>query len=89
MKKILFKSALFLLPFFLSIFIELFILPIDLFTFRVWESLVVRKYRNILAGPFYPNMEITKIEEGDLAHHTRFAVKKEVQWITDRYGFRK
>lgn len=89
MKKFLFKSALFLLPFFLSIFIELFILPIDLFTFRVWESLVVRKYRNILAGPFYPNMEITKIEEGDLAHHTRFAVKKEVQWITDRYGFRK
>jgi len=89
MRKILLKSAYLLLPFFLSIFIELFILPIDLFTFRVWESLVVRKYRNILAGPFYPNMEITKIEEGDLAHHTRFAVKKRVQWITDRYGFRK
>ena len=34
-------------------------------------------------------MEITKIEEGDLAHHTRFAIKKKVKWMTDRYGYRK
>lgn len=77
------------MPFFLGISVELFLLPIDFFTFRVWESLVVRKYRNILPGPFYPNREITKVEEGDLGHHTRFAVQKEVRWVTDRYGFRK
>lgn len=89
MRRFISKLTLFLLPFSLAIFVELFVLPIDLFTFRAWESLVVRKYRNILPGPFYPNMKITKIEEGDLAHHTEFAVEKEVQWVTDRHGFRK
>jgi len=89
MRRFISKLTLFLLPFFLAIFVELFVLPIDLFTFRAWESLVVRKYRSILPGLFYSNMKITKIEEGDLAHHTRFAIKKRVEWITDRYGFRK
>ena len=67
MRKFLFKSNLFLLPFFLALCLELFILPMDFFTFRVWEAIVVRKYRNLFPGHFYPNMEITKIEEGDLA----------------------
>ncbi len=89
MRKFALKFVLFLFPFLVVIGVELFILPIDIFTFRVWEALVVRKYRKILPGPFYPNMEITKIEEGDLAHHTGFAVKKKVEWITDRYGYRK
>ena len=89
MRKLLFKSNLFLLPFFLALCLELFILPIDYFTFRVWEAIWVKKYRKILPGPFYPNMEITKIEEGDLAAHTRFAIKKKVRWVTDRYGYRK
>jgi alginate O-acetyltransferase complex protein AlgJ len=89
MKKFIFKSILFLIPFLAAIGIELFILPIDFFTFRVWEALVIRKYRNILPGEFYPNMEITKIEEGDLAHHTRFTYKRKVKWMTDRYGYRK
>jgi hypothetical protein len=34
-------------------------------------------------------MEITKIEEEDLAAYTRFAYKRKVTWITDRYGYRK
>ena len=89
MRKFLAKCTLFLLPFALTIGIELFILPIDFFTFRVWEALVIRKFRNILPGEFYPNMEITKIEEGDLAHHTKFTYKRKVKWITDRYGYRK
>ena len=89
MRKFLFKSTLFLLPLFLMICLELFILPIDFFTFRVWEAIWVRKYGKILPGPFYPNIEITKIEEGDLAAHTRFAIKKKVRWMTDRYGYRK
>lgn len=89
MRKFVGKSTLFLLPFVLAIGIELFVLPIDFFTFRVWEALVIRKFRNILPGPFYSNMKIIKIEEGDLGHHTRFAIQKRVEWVTDRYGFRK
>jgi hypothetical protein len=34
-------------------------------------------------------MEITKIEEGDLAHHSKFTYKRKVKWFTDRYGYRK
>ena len=45
MKKFFFKSILFLVPFFVVIGIELFVLPIDFFTFRVWEALVVKKFR--------------------------------------------
>ncbi len=89
MKRFIARSFLFLFPFFLAIFFELFIWPIDRFTFRAWEALVVRKYKNFLPGPFYPNMKLRKVEEGDLAHHTPFAIKKPVQWVTDRYGFRK
>jgi len=89
MKKFVLKSVLFLIPFLAAIGIELFVLPIDFFTFRVWEALVIRKYYNILPGQFYPNMEVTKMEEGDLAHHTKFAYKRKAKWITDRYGYRK
>ncbi len=89
MNRFLFKSILFLLPFILAFLVELFILPIDFFTFRVWEALLVKKYRTFFAGHFYPNMEISRIEEGDLAAHTKFAVEKKVRWVTDRYGYRK
>jgi alginate O-acetyltransferase complex protein AlgJ len=89
MKTFVFKSTLFLLPFILALLIELFILPVDFFTFRVWEALLAKEYRNFFPGHFYPNMKISKIEEGDLAAHTRFAVKKKVRWVTDRYGYRK
>lgn len=66
--------------------IELFLLPINFFTFRVWEALVAQRF---YSGHFYPNMKISMLEVGDLGHHTPFAVKKRVEWETDRYGFRK
>ncbi len=70
--------------------IELFILPKEFFTFRVWEAVLIREFRSILPGRFYPCMEITKSEMGgDLTHHTPFAVERKVKWMTDRYGFRK
>lgn len=68
---------------------ELFVLPIDFFTFRALEALVVRKFRKVLPGHFYPNMNLTKEEEGDLGYHTKYAIKRTVQWITDSYGYRK
>ncbi len=86
MKKLILKSIAIIIPFSIAIGIELFVLPIDFFTFRVWEALRVK---NFLSGKFYPNMEITRIEEGDLAAHTRFAYKRKVTWITDQYGYRK
>jgi hypothetical protein len=70
--------------------VELFVLPIDFFTFRVWEALLIKEFRSILPGHFYPRMEMTKLETGgDLAHHTPFAIPKRVKWMTDRYGYRK
>lgn len=89
MRRFIFKLALFLLPFLIVLTMELFILPIDYFTFRAWEGLVVRNFKNLFNGPFYPNMKLTKIEEGDLAHHTKYSKKRIVKWITDQYGYRK
>jgi alginate O-acetyltransferase complex protein AlgJ len=91
MKKYAIKYALFFLPFIIAISMELFILPIDYFTFRAWEALSVRRSLGILKGPFYPNMFILKTEEGgDLAVHSSCALKKkDVIWITDKYGYRK
>jgi alginate O-acetyltransferase complex protein AlgJ len=90
MKKSILKVLLFSAPFLFMVGIELFVLPIDFFTFRVWEALLIRKIHSILPGHFYPCMEVTKLESsGDLAHHTSFAIPKRVKWITDRYGYRK
>ncbi len=89
MKKTILKYALFLLPFMAALSIELFLLPIDAFTFKVYEALIVRTTFGILKGPFYPDRELKKIEVGDLGHHTIYEVKKDVEWITDRYGYRK
>jgi alginate O-acetyltransferase complex protein AlgJ len=89
MSRFLFKLFLFLTPLMAAVCVELFVLPIDFFTFRVWEAVVVKKYRNLLPGVFYPNMEITKIEDRDLSHHTPFSEKEEVTWILDRFGYRK
>lgn len=48
--------------------------------------MIVKKFKKILTGPFYPHIKLKKFEEGDLAHHTKFSVKKEVDWYTDQYG---
>jgi len=82
------KYILFFLPFIAAICLELFILPVHHFTFRVWESLAVKRSFGILKGQFYPNMDFRKQEEGDLAYYTHCAVKKDVRWVTDKYGYR-
>jgi len=88
MRKLILKLSFLFLPFVLAVGAELFLFPIDFFTFRAWEALMVKRFKRILPGPFYPDMELTKIEEGDLAHHTKFSMKKRVTWNTDRYGYR-
>jgi hypothetical protein len=69
--------------------LELFALPIESFTFRSWEALVVRRLYFALPGPFYPDRTVDMIEEGDLAPHTPLAVKKHVVFTTDSHGYRK
>jgi len=96
------RMGLFLSPFILLWSVETFILPVNFFTFRVWEALLVKRYLPdltlppddtlnpvALTGPFYPNMHIITDEVGGLAQGTPEAVKKRVEWWTDRYGYRK
>lgn len=83
------KLTLFLSPFALLIGLELFVFPIDKFTFRFYETFKVGYYDKELRGPFYPNKKLTKIEQGDLAANTQFAIKHEVYSCFDNYGFRK
>ena len=73
----------------LSYWVELFVLPVHCFTFRVWEALIATHFRFALPGPFYPNMKVAMVEKGDLGYRTKFAVKREVEWQTDRNGYRK
>lgn len=90
MKRFFLRLLLFSSPFLLLIGIELFILPIDFFTFRGWEAIMVKEFHSILSGQFYPHIDMTKIEKGgDLDPHAPSAVPKRVKWITDHYGFRK
>jgi alginate O-acetyltransferase complex protein AlgJ len=89
MKKFIFKLSLFSAPFLVALALELFVLPIDFFTFRVQEALVVRKFQNILVGKFYPSRNLIREEEGDLGHHTKYTFKRTVHWITDSHGYRK
>lgn len=86
-KRLLKKLVLLVLPFVLWPFIEAVVLPMNFFTFRVWETISVNSMR-LMSGPFYPNMHMRMVEEGELAPRTPYAVKKQVEWYTDPYGYR-
>ncbi|NEM99187.1 alginate O-acetyltransferase AlgX-related protein [Pontibacter burrus] len=86
-KKLLKKMTLLVLPFALWPLIEAIVLPMNFFTFRIWETISVNKMR-IMSGPFYPNQHWVMEEEGELAPHTPYAAKRKVEWITDAYGYR-
>jgi len=85
------KYALFFLPFVIALFLEIFFLPVDFFTFRAWEALNVKESLGILNGPFFPDRVLTKTEtRGELKGHSACATeKKDVLWMTDKYGYRK
>lgn len=89
MKKLIPRLILLTAPFLLAVGIELFVLPIDFFTFRVWEALYILQVRGLPPGRFYPDMTLARSEQGDLAPYSAYAVQKDVVWHTDRYGFRK
>lgn len=86
-RKLLKKMTLLVLPFALWPVIEAVVLPMNFFTFRVWETISVNSMR-IMSGPFYPNMHMKMEEEGELAPRTVHAEKKLVEWHTDPFGYR-
>jgi hypothetical protein len=88
-RKFLLKLGLIFSPFVILIVIELFVLPPDHFTFRFYETIRIGHFNSELYGPFYPNVNLDKIEQGDLAPYTPYAVKRRVILHTDRYGYRK
>ncbi len=81
------KLGLLALPFVLWPLIEVFVLPMNFFTFRIWETISVNTMR-IMSGPFYPNIHMKMVEEGELAPRTPYAQKRPVEWYTDAYGYR-
>ena len=80
------SAAFLLLPLGLYLFL-IFGLPVDFFSFRVWEA-VESNPTFSPHRPFYPGMRISRSEQGDLAHHTKFARQRDVYWETDANGFR-
>ncbi|WP_299759227.1 hypothetical protein [uncultured Pontibacter sp.] len=86
-KRLLGKLTLLALPFILWPLIEVFVLPMNFFTFRIWETISVSTMR-VMSGPFYPNVHMQMEEEGELAPRTPYAQKRQVEWYTDTYGYR-
>lgn len=82
------KLALAAAPLLALLVIEAFVMPLDFCTFRCWEALSVRSIKWAFPGPFYPNQQLSRVEEGDLGHGTKYAVSRQVTWVTDEYGFR-
>lgn len=87
MKKLAYKIvAFFMYPFFIILFVEL-LSPVSTFTFRGYESIIFSSKVPHL-GHFYPNCNFNIKAEGDLCHHTKFAVMKNEKWVTDKIGYR-
>ena len=86
-KRLLGKLLLLALPFILWPLVEVLFLPMNFFTFRIWETVSVNSMR-VMSGPFYPNIHMKMEEEGELAPHTPYAEKRVVEWYTDAYGYR-
>jgi alginate O-acetyltransferase complex protein AlgJ len=80
------KFTLLAAPFAALVAIELFVLPVDFFTFRVWEALTIQ-YVRPADGIFYPKMHLVKTEHADKLGF-RDRNPRRVEWFTDEHGFR-
>ncbi len=72
----------------LAIPVSELLLPIDRFSFRCWEPLLLKRRDRYLPGVFYPNQYLVKDEVGDLAPYSDQQVVKRVIWETDAFGYR-
>jgi hypothetical protein len=83
------RGALLVFPLLAALLLELFVLPIDLFTFRIWEAALATPYR--YPGSYYPNLHVIKAKEfGDQYRNggSDSMQSKRVEWFTDAYGMR-
>jgi hypothetical protein len=62
------------------------VIPKNVFFYRPWEALAFSKKTDF--SPFYPNSNLQMYSVGDLCHHTKNAIIKNEDWITDELGFR-
>lgn len=88
LKRLICRCALLSLPFVIWQLLELFVLPIDFFAFRVWEAALASPAR--YPGPYYPNLHVLKEKEyGDYYRvGERLKKHKPVEWYTDNFGWR-
>lgn len=88
LKRLISRCALLALPFVVWQILELFVLPIDFFTFRVWEAALASPER--YPGPYYPNLHVLKEKEyGDYFRASeRLKKSKRVTWYIDNFGWR-
>jgi len=84
-KTIIARLSLLFAPLVIWQMVELFVLPVDLFTFRFWEALATQSV-HLLPGTFYPNTYLEKYSAGDLA--PRGPRRKLVRFHSDQYGQR-
>lgn len=84
------RVALFALPLLVWQFVEFFILPIDFFTFRPWEALLVKSYPQSVFGPFYPGQHVVKYSIGSYDRSNKLPNPrlKFEDWYTDVNGYR-
>lgn len=85
--KLIARFTLFFSPLIFWYALEVFILPVDFFTFRISEALLI--YRKSILLPmdgYYPNQHIWKNEFGDM--DPQRTTPKFNEWITDQFGER-
>lgn len=75
------------IPISILLIVEIFCLPINYFAHRNWEAMLLES-KIPLYGPWYPDVDVQSVEEGDLAYYTKFSIEKKVIWKTDKLGFR-
>lgn len=85
LKKIILKSVLLIAPFVSFMAIEVFVLPLDFFSFRAWEALIAHEYV-FFPGNFYPNQRLVSWSAGD--HDPRGPRTRLIDFYTDKHGYR-
>ncbi len=66
-------------------FAEVFVLPIDFFSFRAWEA-VLPYQSSLFPGAFYPNQNLVSWTAGD--RDPRGPRTRLIDFYTDKYGYR-
>jgi hypothetical protein len=87
------KVLLFAMPFLVIMLVELFVLPLNQFTFRPWEALISDGFGKSgmipVTGPFYANQRMEMLEQGAEGRRSHFARRHRTVFETDEYGFRR